>query len=120
MSCPAWEKCQKKYCIEQSVCMGEYWVNYWKNKVLVAKQSQKVVEKISKETPCSKVKGICDKQATCEFLGQCIFTISAVKGNKKVIKSLSGRHTMKEVLVVLAELNPKPMRSYYLHSKKKK
>lgn len=32
MGCPNWEKCTKKTCIEQSVCMGSYWPEYWKKK----------------------------------------------------------------------------------------
>jgi hypothetical protein len=32
MACPDWQDCDKKNCIEQQVCMGDYWINYWKNK----------------------------------------------------------------------------------------
>lgn len=119
MSCPSWEDCNKKFCIENYRCCDpEYWASL---SAFIVKRNKKVeARKRAEALLCSKVEGTCDKDATCKFLGQCIFTISAVKGNKKLIKALSGRKQMKEVLDILKELNPKPMRSYYLHSKKKK
>src|SRR6266404_304499 len=117
MSCPAWEDCHKKACLENERC--------WKDNHLIGLSAEGIMMKeiIVKEehNPCTKVKGICDKDATCKFLGQCIFTISAVKGNKKLIKALSGRHkAIGQVLAILKEHNPKPMKSYYFGKKSKK
>lgn len=33
MACPAWRECNKKNCIEQEVCLGDYWPTYWKTHV---------------------------------------------------------------------------------------
>lgn len=120
MSCPAWEQCNKKHCIETEHCRNP---NYWASlSSHVLKRSKKAAAKLIVEAAlCSKVGGICDKDTTCKFLGQCIFTINAVKGNKKLIKALNGRHNaIGQVLAILKEHNPKPMISDYLHSKNKK
>lgn len=114
MSCPAWEDCNKKVCMEAERC--------WKTNHLVgaSPEGRKMKDMIVQEIhdPCTKTKGVCNKQETCEFLGQCIFTIQAVKGNKKLIKALFGKHSMDQVIGLLKKWNPKPMRSYYLNNKK--
>lgn len=120
-----------------------YWSEYWKikgkfvtldgpkiaNKIDLSsidsstrpKNEPHKEKKVATDNICSKVEGICDKDTTCKFLGQCVFTISAVKGNKKLVKALSGRHNaIGQVLTILKEHNPKPMRSYYFPQIKKK
>lgn len=115
MVCPAWEDCNKKFCMENERC--------WKANHLVGitPEGMKMKASIVKEShnPCTKKEGVCDKNDTCEFLGQCIFTINAVKGNRKLIKALYGKHSMDQVLGILKRLNSKPMRSYYFCQKKK-
>lgn len=117
MSCPAWEDCNKKHCIETQHCRNpEYWASLSDH---AFKNYKKMIERMDTRNPCTKGETVCDKRKTCEFLSQCIFTIEAVKGNKKLIKALSGKNSMKQVIDILRFHNPAPMRSYYLIKNKK-
>lgn len=63
MSCPEWNQCDKKACIEQEVCMGDYWVEYWKNKVNASINPDK-------SNPCPFVhlctRPSCRKESMCQ------------------------------------------------------
>jgi len=125
MSCPAWEDCNKKSCMENEQCVNkEYWNSasglIHRQTIRKDKESDKK-DTVDGHNPCPKGESkFCNKRTTCEFLGQCIFTISAVKGNKALIKALSGKKSMKQVIEVFAKHNPKPMISYYPNLKNKK
>lgn len=121
MSCPNWEDCSIKSCIENEHCRNKV---FWNSEVGL--QRRKVIRKIKleektvvfdPENPCSKKHNICDKRKACELLGQCVFSIRAIKGNIKVITELSGKKSILEIIKILAKHNPKPMRSYYLNKK---
>lgn len=126
MSCPAWEDCNKKVCIEQSVCMGDYWVEFWKRKASEAKEAYKVKKKINRRKfhyaerkLCTKGESTCDKARSCEILGQCIFTIPRFADKPELLSALRGRRTPEQVIKILREHDPEPMRSYYFCQKKK-
>lgn len=124
MSCPAWEDCNKKSCIEESCCMGDYWVEYWKRRVSEAKEAYKVKKKDSRRKfnheikSCTKDSKTCDKARSCEILGQCIFTIPRFADKPELLQALRGTHNPKGVIRILKKFDPEPMRSYYLNKKK--
>lgn len=114
MSCPEWDKCDKKGCIENERCINsDYWHSLSTHVMKVQTKKQRRLFHYLDRNNCNRVESVCDKDSTCKILGQCIFTISAVKDNDKLKKCLSYGWTMKEVIKILAKHNPTPMKSYY-------
>lgn len=126
MGCPVWKDCDKKGCIEQEVCTGDYWFNYWRNKALLAQQEKLTSKKRRKarrdaqKEPCTKYEGKCDKQKTCEILGQCVITLPFVAEMPSVLEALRGKQSVKQIIKIFAQHNPTPMKSYYRKPKNKK
>lgn len=120
MSCPVWNECNRKACTENERCCDpEYWHS-------LSSHVTKVQNKISKRrfhylerNNCSTEEGTCDKDSACKLLGQCIFTISSVKNNAPLKKALSYGWTMKEIIKILEQHDPQPMKSYYPNKKVK-
>jgi len=138
MSCPAWENCQKKGCIEESVCLnGDYWSRYWqqqKNQNTTLwrdrksqKKKRRLTENVAKRneyfknTPaCIKSDVWCDKKESCDILGQCIVTIARIASNKPLMEALKGPHSIGGIIKILRQYDPEPMESYYFCQKRKK
>ena len=130
MSCPAFEDCNKKSCIEESVCMNaEYWAEYWKKmgsngiKPTPEKSAVSVKKRYRQHhyqsRGCVKEGDWCDKKRSCEIMGQCIFTIPRFADNPQLLNALNGPHTPEQVIKILREHDPEPMRSYYFCQDKK-
>jgi hypothetical protein len=68
--------------------------------------------------PCIKNGNICDKQAACSILNQCC--IERFAGNEDLINALRGPLVVKDIIRILAKLDPSPMRSYYFRSNGRK
>lgn len=136
MICPAWEDCNKKNCIEESVCMnGDYWSRYWENEKNLNTTRWKDRKKTKKERQdaaiaaykrmlpaCTKKSDtdVCNKQRTCEILGQCIFDIPRFQDKPDLLNALKGITAPKSIINVLREHDPEPMRSWYFKADKKK
>lgn len=138
MSCPSWEDCNKKNCIEESVCMnGEYWAKYWRDKANQSEDhrvkhherkkkkiypnkmvsNEVIIKEYLRTIPrCIHKKG-CDKKGSCPILSQCIMTLQRVSNNQKLYKALLGTHTPKKVLIILRDHDISPMKSYYYNTK---
>lgn len=137
MSCPAWEDCHKKSCIEQYACMNaDYWARYWMDKADIPKsKKQTPILPINKKKikqfaavdvsgntlpSCVKKGDWCDKKASCDILGQCIFTIPRFFDKPKLLLALKGPLSPKEIIKLFREHDPEPMRSYYFQQDKNK
>lgn len=66
---------------------------------------------------CVKKGDYCDKMGACVVLGQCIVTLPRVLARPELLESLRGPRTAKEIIQLLREYDPEPMKSYYLNSK---
>lgn len=140
MVCPAWEDCNKKSCIEQSVCMnGDYWDDYWKEMAELADEQRKTLPMVKKSNSqikvekgianstlvyqghplCTKSGDICDKHEACRVLDQCVVTLSRVVNNPMLLEAMRGPHSLKSIINLLKHFDPTPMRSYYLLANKK-
>lgn len=126
MSCPAFEDCNKKPCIEQSVCMNaEYWAEYWKKIVAIRKEEAAAQKKDRKKAlrilhfknmpACVKIGDWCDKKDSCAVLGQCIVTIPRIAANPALMEALKGTLGPGAVIKRLRQHDPEPMASYYTH-----
>jgi hypothetical protein len=123
MSCPAWEECPKKSCIEQSVCLnGDYWAQYWKGRSEDQKKQVKGKKKKTRPShwhnlkwlpPCQKELGGCDKKDACAILGQCIIEHPRIAGKEPIINSLKGKLDVVAIIKILRNHDPEPMASYY-------
>jgi hypothetical protein len=121
MSCPAWEDCNKKACIENYECVL-YPPSYWKRIVEERKQKTKLLKKKARTNllaPCVRNLGGCDKKGACAILGQCIIEVPRIAANQVLVNALKGPLEVGEVIKILREHDPEPMRSYYLGQKKK-
>lgn len=132
MSCPSWEDCNKKSCIEEYVCMnGDYWARYWqrqKNNNTPLWQQRKQAKKskraearafhFKERSACVKSGDWCDKKESCAVLGQCIITIPRIANNPALIESLKGKLDPGAVIKRLRDHDPEPMASYYAGQKK--
>src|ERR1700733_6649074 len=135
MPCPDSDNCSKKACIEQSVCMGDYWPNYWKNKLVdplvgrkmppgwksktqVRKEKRQASKEFHFKEPCAKTDTHpCDKKDACDVLGQCIITLQMVQDNPPILQSLRGPHTARQIVEIFRQHNITPMKSYYFNTK---
>lgn len=122
MICPDSDKWGKKACIEMDRCTNpEYWASLSahlskKRAKLALKKSVKLYE--AKKIPlCVKCGDWCDKKDACRVLGQCIVTLPRVLALPELLEKLRGPRTAKEIVNLLREYDPEPMRSYYLNSK---
>lgn len=120
MSCPAWEDCNKKSCIEESTCMnGDYWANYWKNVVAVSKAENKERKTKNRAVyfkdrlPCVKTGDSCDKKEACAILGQCIIEHPRIAGKNHFINALRGKLDVGAIVKILRLHDPLPFDSYY-------
>lgn len=130
MSCPAWENCDKKGCIEQCGCTDpNFWSAYWKKMAgfktgtRVANRARKKAAKdlYLKDRPaCVKTGDWCDKKESCDILGQCIVTIARIASNKPLMEALKGPHSIGGIIKILRQYDPEPMESYYFCQKRKK
>lgn len=122
--CPKWKECFHEGCVSEKVCMNsDFWADFWRNKHKCEpppyfKPRPADAPKKKKRTfyygeYCVGSATNCDKKQACTLLSQCIMTLSRVKNNKELFNAMRGPKTMKEIIRILKEYDPQPMRSYY-------
>jgi hypothetical protein len=127
MSCPAWEDCNKKACIEQSKCTDQvFWSRFWSyqkinntslwrhriNEKKQKKRSNKLTY-LKDKPSCVRTGDWCDKKLACDVLGQCIMEVPRIKANDDLMQFLKGPHTPGGIVALLKHFDPEPMASYY-------
>lgn len=142
--CPI-ERCKSEgVCMDAS-----FWATYWKNKngnpmttplVKSIKRKEKKKRRrtrlgkkqrnwikrnqehslvYSNAPLCTKTGDKCDKHAACSVMNECIVKIPRIAGNAPLVESLRGPRSLKDIIRLLKEHDPGPMKGYYLSAGKK-
>lgn len=132
MSCPKWEECEKKSCLEQEACMGDYWPNYWKNMaslrppepdiVKIFKERKRAEKEEKKKAAlirrafskkrsfhmkkCEPRQRGCHLPKVCGLLGECVLTHERTITRPDLIPKLKEATSTRSAVKVLEEIMP--------------
>lgn len=77
-------------------------------------QKQVAKQEIYSSTPfCVKKGDWCDKLEACKIMNECIVAIPRIQANPHLMEFLRGPRTAKEIVRLLSQYDPEPMKSYY-------
>jgi hypothetical protein len=123
--CPLVHLCFHEDCQEKKVCQNrEYWKREHDRKVEKStkegrrRRQMGIYAEAYKHVPhCMKNdEGVCDKQQACGVLNECLVRIPRIAANERVMEHLRGPRNLKEIINLLRDHDPEPMRSYYFRS----